>query len=62
MALVAVKADRWAVFWAGRLVALTVRLVIILGCVSEYEERYLLKSSTVAKHLEPTVLNHSPHF
>lgn len=42
MALVAVKADRWAVFWAGRLVALTVRLVIILGCVSEYEERYSL--------------------
>ena len=42
MALLAVKADRWAVFWAGRLVALTVRLVIILGCVNEYQERYFL--------------------
>ena len=42
MALVAVKADRWAVFWAGRLVALTVRLVSILGCVYEYQERYFL--------------------
>ena len=65
MALVAVKADRWAVFWAGRLVALTVRLVITLGFVYEYQERYflLLKSSTGAKHLEPAVrFLTTPHF
>ena len=41
---VAIKAERWAVFWGGRLVALTVRLVIILCCVYEYQERYFLRT------------------
>ena len=55
---VAIKAERWAVFWGGRLVALTVRLVIILCYVPQ--ERYFLR--TTSKYLEPAVLNHSPHF
>ena len=55
---VAIKAERWAVFWGGRLVALTVRLVIILCYVPQ--ERYFLR--TTIKYLEPAVLNHSPHF
>ena len=63
MALVAVKADRWAVFWAGRLVALTVRLVVILGCVYEYQERYFLltkvKYCSQALRTCGAVLNHS---
>ena len=60
---VAIKAERWAVFWGGRLVALTVRLVVILGCVYEYQERYFLltKVNYCSQALRTcgAVLNHS---